>query len=443
MTIFALSSAPGQSGIAVFRISGPETGDIIKMITNSELPSPRKAKLLKLNNINNSSLIDEGIVLWFPGPNSYTGEDMAELHVHGSRGVITEIQNNLLSTKKCRMAEAGEFTKIAFVNGKINLLKAEAIGDLIAAETQIQIDQAQSIIRGKSFLKFEKIREEIIKILGTMEAKIDFPEEDIPENVTENIKKKVENIEIEIKKILDDNKVGEKIRTGFKIAIVGPPNSGKSSLMNYFSKRDVSIVSEIAGTTRDVLETHLNFDGFPVIISDTAGIRASKDIIEKEGIKLAFKKAEEADLRIVIIEPKNVEFFGFLNDLFDKSSILLINKTDLYDFKVPEQLKKFNPISISVLKETNIYKVISEIKFLLKKSLYSNTDIFITRERHRINLNNCILSLQDFKNKNLNEEFDKATEDLRVAVRNLGKVVGKVDVEEILSSIFSDFCIGK
>ena len=188
----------------------------------------------------------------------------------------------LLSTKKCRMAEAGEFTKIAFVNGKINLLKAEAIGDLIAAETQIQIDQAQNIIRGKSFLKFENIREKIIKILGTMEAKIDFPEEDIPENVIANIKNEVENIEIEIKKILDDNKVGEKIRTGFKIAIVGPPNSGKSSLMNYFSKRDVSIVSEIAGTTRDVLETHLNFDGYPVIISDTAGIRASKDIIEKK-----------------------------------------------------------------------------------------------------------------------------------------------------------------
>ena len=443
MTIFALSSAPGQSGIAVFRISGPETGDIIKMITNSELPSPRKAKLLKLNNINNSSLIDEGIVLWFPGPNSYTGEDMAELHVHGSRGVIAEIQNNLLSTKKCRMAEAGEFTKIAFVNGKINLLKAEAIGDLIAAETQIQIDQAQNIIRGKSFLKFENIREKIIKILGTMEAKIDFPEEDIPENVIANIKNEVENIEIEIKKILDDNKVGEKIRTGFKIAIVGPPNSGKSSLMNYFSKRDVSIVSEIAGTTRDVLETHLNFDGYPVIISDTAGIRASKDIIEKEGIKLAFKKAEEADLRIVIIEPKNVEFFGFLNDLFDKSSILLVNKIDLYDFKVPEQLKKYNPFLISVLKETNIDKVISEIKYILKKSLHSNTDIFITRERHRIDLNNCILSLQDFKIKNINEDFDKATEDLRVAVRNLGKVVGKVDVEEILSSIFNDFCIGK
>ena len=162
---------------------------------------------------------------------------MAELHVHGSRGVITEIQNNLLSTKKCRMAEAGEFTKIAFVNGKINLLKAEAIGDLIAAETQIQIDQAQKYYKRKKFLKFENIREKIIKILGTMEAKIDFPEEDIPENVIANIKNEVENIEIEIKKILDDNKVGEKIRTGFKIAIVGPPNSGKSSLMNYFSKK--------------------------------------------------------------------------------------------------------------------------------------------------------------------------------------------------------------
>ena len=443
MTICALSSASGSSGVAVIRISGPETKNLIKKLIKKDLPRPRIATLLELYNINNSSLIDEGIVLWFPAPNSYTGEDMAELHVHGSIGVIREIQNNLLSTKRCRMAEAGEFTKLAFVNGKINLLKAEAIGDLIAAETQIQIDQAQSIIRGKSFLKFESIREKIIKILGTMEAKIDFPEEDIPENVTADIKNEVENIEIEIKKILDDNKVGEKIRTGFKIAIVGPPNSGKSSLMNYFSKRDVSIVSEIAGTTRDVLETHLNFDGYPVIISDTAGIRASKDIIEKEGIKLAFKKAEEADLRIVIIEPKNVEFFGFLNDLFDKSSILLVNKTDLYNFKVPEQLKKYNPFPISVLKETNIDKVISEIKYILKKSLYTSTDVFITRERHRNDLNNCILSLQDFKNKNLNEEFDKATEDLRVAVRNLGKVVGKVDVEEILSSIFNDFCIGK
>ncbi len=443
MTVCALSSAPGQSGVAVLRISGPDTKQIVEMVTKKSVPSPRRAKLSQLHDITTSSVIDEGIILWFPGPKSYTGEDMAELHVHGSRAVITALQNTILDTKRCRLAEPGEFTKLAFLNGKINLLKAEAIGDLIAAETQIQIDQAQSIIKGKSFLKFENIREKIIKILGTMEAKIDFPEEDIPENITENIKKEVENIEIEIKKILDDNKIGEKIRTGFKIAIVGPPNSGKSSLMNYFSKRNVSIVSEIAGTTRDVLETHLNFDGFPVIISDTAGIRASKDVIEKEGIKLAFKKAEEADLRIVIIEPKNIEFFGFLNDLFDKNSILLVNKTDLYDFKVPEQLKKYKPFSISVLKETNIDKVVSEIKFVLKKSLYTSTDVFITRERHRIDLNNCILSLQDFKNKNINEEFDKATEDLRIAVRNLGKVVGKVDVEEILSSIFNDFCIGK
>ena len=443
MTICALSSAPGSSGVAVIRISGPETKNLIKKLIKKELPRPRMATLLKLYNINTSSLIDEAVVLWFPGPNSYTGEDMAELHVHGSRAIITCLQNTILDTKKCRLAEPGEFTKLAFINGKINLLKAEAIGDLIAAETQIQIDQAQSIIKGKSFLKFEKIREKLIKILATLEAKIDFPEEDIPENVTKNIKKDLEKIEEDIKKILDDNKVGEKIRTGFKVAIVGPPNSGKSSLMNYFSKRDVSIVSEIAGTTRDVLETHLNFDGYPVIISDTAGIRESKDIIEKEGIKLAFKKAEEADLRIVIIEPKNVEFFGFLNDLFDKSSILLVNKTDLYDFKVPEQLKKYNPFLISILKETNIDKVISEIKYILKKSLYTSADVFITRERHRIDLNNCILSLQDFKNKNLNEEFDKATEDLRIAVRNLGKVVGKVDVEEILSSIFNDFCIGK
>ena len=266
MTICALSSASGSSGVAIIRISGPETKNLIKKLIKKELPRPRMASLLKLYNINTSSLIDEAIVLWFPGPNSYTGEDMAELHVHGSRAIIKSVQNTILDTKKCRLAEPGEFTKLAFVNGKINLLKAEAIGDLIAAETQIQIDQAQSIIKGKSFLKFEKIRKKLIKILATLEAKIDFPEEDIPENATKNIKTDVEKIEIDIKKILDDNKVGEKIRTGFKIAIVGPPNSGKSSLMNYFSKRDVSIVSEIAGTTREVLETHLNFDGYPVII---------------------------------------------------------------------------------------------------------------------------------------------------------------------------------
>ena len=443
MTIYALSSGPGLSGIAVIRISGNETKEVLLNMTKGSMPLPRVASLKKILDIKTKKLIDEGIVIWFPGPNSYTGEDMAEMHVHGSRAVIKSILSNIAKVKNCRLAEAGEFTKIAFHNDKINLLKAESIGDLIASETEIQRKQALKIMSGKSSYKFNSWRESLLKILSRFEAKIDFPDEDLPKDILKNIKIELEKIKSEIGKILDDSKVGERIREGFKIAIIGPTNAGKSSLLNYLSRREVAIVSEMAGTTRDTIEVHLNIDGFPVVMSDTAGIRNSEDEIEKKGIKLAFKKAEDADLRIVIIEPKNVEFFGFLNDLFDKRSILLINKIDLHDFKVPEQLNKYSPFLVSILNETNIEKVISEIKFILKKSLYTNKDIFITRERHRINLNNCINSLQDFKNKSINEEFDKASEDLRVAARNLGKVVGKVDVEEILSSIFNDFCIGK
>ena len=258
MTICALSTGIGASGVAIIRISGQETSSLIKALTNKALPKPREATLLELNNINNSRSIDQGIVLWFPGPKSYTGEDMAELHVHGSKAVVKELQETLLSTKKCRMAEPGEFTKLAFLNGKINLLQAEAIGDLIAAETEIQMEQAQNIIKGKSFLKFNDLREKLIKVLSKVEAKIDFPEEDLPSHILDNVKKDVSIIENEIKKILNSYEIGERIRTGYKIAIVGPPNSGKSTLMNYLSKRNVAIVSDVAGTTRDVLQTNLN-----------------------------------------------------------------------------------------------------------------------------------------------------------------------------------------
>ena len=441
MTIYALSSGPGISGVAVIRISGKETSEILKLLTKKNLPKPREATIKKIIDPNSSELIDEGIILWFPGPESYTGEDMAELHTHGSKAVIDAIHKALEDTKKCRIAEPGEFTKIAFQNGKINLLKAESISDLISSETEIQRKQAINIMTGKSSKIYDDLRGRLIRALSNIEAKIDFPEEEIPEKIINEIKKNVDYVIEKIQKILNDQKVGERIREGFKIAIVGPTNAGKSSLLNHLSNRDVAIVSEIAGTTRDVIEVHLNINGYPVVLSDTAGIRKSKNEIEKKGIKLALKKAEEADLNLIVIEPKNLEFTGFLKDLIKSNSILVINKCDLKEVILTEQMKKIDHVIISVKNNTNLENLILKIKSKLKGKFIQTEEIIITRERHRQNLEQCLQNLVNFKNQK--DDFDKAAEDLRLATRHLGMIVGKVDVEEILGSIFNDFCIGK
>tara|TARA_B100000427_G_scaffold26082_1_gene19341 strand:+ start:895 stop:2226 length:1332 start_codon:yes stop_codon:yes gene_type:complete len=443
MTIYALSSGPGISGVAVIRVSGSETKNVIKNISKGPFPKARVATLKKFNKINTNELIDEGILIWFPGPESYTGEDMAEFHIHGSRAVIDAIHSSISKVENCRLAEPGEFTKIAFQNGKINLLKAESISDLIVSETEIQRKQAIKVMTGKSSDKFNSWRESLLKILAKVEAKIDFPEDDLPKNILNDIKINSKKIKLEIIKKLDDQKVGERIREGFKIAIVGPTNAGKSSLLNYLSSREVAIVSEIAGTTRDVIETHLNIEGLPVVISDTAGIRDSKDEIEKKGIRLALKKAEDADLNIVVIEPKSGNFTGFLRDLISEKSILVINKSDLGVEQISNDLKKYNPIYISLKNEKNINQLITVIKDKLKNQFINSEDILITRERHRQHLEQCVSHLENFENKSEINDFDKAAEDLRLATRHIGMIVGKVDVEEILGSIFNDFCIGK
>jgi len=296
---------------------------------------------------------------------------------------------------------------------------------------------------GKSSKKFNEWREKLLKILSNVEAKIDFPDENLPDSILKDIKNSSKKIKEEIKKLLNDEKVGERIREGFKIAIVGPTNAGKSSLLNYLSKRDAAIVSEIAGTTRDVIETHLNIDGYPVIISDTAGIRDSKDEIEKKGIKLALKRAEDADLNLVIIEPKSVDFSGFLSDSVSKKAIFVLNKSDLGLKNINSKIKKLNPIYISLKNEKNIDELISLIKKRLKNKFITSEDILITRERHRQHLEQCVYHLKNFEDKNKLDDFDKSAEDLRLATRHLGIIVGKVDVEEILGSIFNDFCIGK
>ena len=443
MTIYALSTGPGISGIAIIRVSGENTKKIIKLLTNENLPKARVATLKKINKINTSELIDEGIILWFPGPESYTGEDMAEFHVHGSKAVIDALHSSISQIENCRLAEPGEFTKLAFQNGKINLLKAESIADLISAETEIQRQQAIKIMNGKSSEIFNDLREKLLKILSNVEAKIDFPDEDLPVDVLKNIKKISNEVILSIKKILNDQKVGERIREGFKIAIIGPTNAGKSSLLNHLSKRDVAIVSEIAGTTRDVIETHLNIDGYPVVVSDTAGIRDSKNEIEKKGIKLALDKAENADLKLIIIDAKSIDFKGVLKQLMDENAILVVNKSDLLKKDLSSEIKNFEHVLISVKNNLNIENLILKIKNKLKNKFITNEDILITRERHRQHLEQSLNYLKNFEEKNEAEDFDKAAEDLRLATRHLGMIVGKVDVEEILGSIFNDFCIGK
>ena len=296
---------------------------------------------------------------------------------------------------------------------------------------------------GKSSDKFTSWRAKLLKILAHVEAKIDFPDEDLPKDILDEIQKTSNQVSKEIEKVLDDQKVGERIREGFKIAIVGPTNAGKSSLLNYLSKRDVAIVSEIAGTTRDVIETHLNLDGYPVVVSDTAGIRESKNEIEKKGIKLALNRAEDADLKLIIVDAKSVDFTSVLEELIDENAILIVNKSDLIVGNINNELKKHDHILVSIKNNLNLDKLILKIKKKLENKFISYEDILITRERHRQHLEKCITHLKNFKNKNGSEDYDKAAEDLRLATRHLGMIVGKVDVEEILGSIFNDFCIGK
>ena len=323
------------------------------------------------------------------------------------------------------------------------MLKAESIGDLIASETEIQRKQAVQIMNGKSAERFNSLREKLLKILSHIEAKIDFPDEDLPSNILKNIKKSSYDVIQNLEKILNDQKIGERIRDGFKIAIVGPPNAGKSSLLNQLANRDAAIVSETAGTTRDVVEVHLNIDGYPVIMSDTAGIRESRNEIERKGIKLSINRAEDADLKLVVIDAKNVEFTDLLLNLLKNDSILVVNKSDLIEGAETTDFKKFDHILISIKNNINLDNLISKIKDHLKNKFISSEDILITRARHRQHLEKCLEHLKSFNEKNEIEDFDKAAEDLRLATRNLGMIVGKVDVEELLGSIFNDFCIGK
>jgi tRNA modification GTPase len=441
MNIYALSSGRGPSGIAIIRLSGKDTLKIAQQISKEKNIKSREANLCKFYNPTNNQIIDEGLILWFPGPNSYTGEDLAEFHIHGSNAVISLFLAVLSKQTNCRMAEPGEFTKIAFQNNKIDLLKAESIGDLIHSDTELQRQQAIQIMQGNASSHYNNLRERLIKALAYIEAKIDFAEDDLPEKVLKEVQQTIKEIHKDIHKILEDNKIGEKIRDGFRVSIVGEVNAGKSSLLNLIAKRDVAIVSDEAGTTRDIIETYLNIDGYPVILADTAGIREAKNEVEQKGIFLALGKSKESDLNIVVIDNSSKSINNEIKKMINKDTIVLLNKSDVQN----KQNHKFDVDTVlaSVKENKNIDSLIKKIKEKLSKKFTSNNNALITRERHRVKLNECLKEIDNFLKKDQNKDLELAAEDLRMATRHLGSIVGKVDVEEILGSIFKDFCIGK
>jgi tRNA modification GTPase len=443
MNIFALSTGRGPSGIAILRLSGKDSLQISKLITKKSDIKSKEVNLCKFHDPSNDKIIDEGLLLWFPGPNSYTGEDLAEFHTHGSNAVVSCFLRVLSEQENCRLAEPGEFTKIAFQNNKIDLIEAESIADLIHAETELQRQQAIKLVQGNASNYYNSLREKLVKSLSYIEAKIDFAEDDLPENVLKEVQNSIKEIHKDIKQILEDQKIGEKIRDGFKISIVGQVNSGKSSLLNLLSKREAAIVSEEEGTTRDVIETYLNIDGYPVILADTAGIRKAKNKVEKEGIQRAIKKAKNADLTLVMIDNSLKQIDKGLKKLINENCILVFNKSDL-NKKIPKnEFTKNDQILISVKDNQNIDKLVKTIKDKLSKKFINANNILVTRERHRAKLNDALKEIEKFLKKNQQKEIETAAEDLRLATRHLGSIVGKVDVEEILGSIFQDFCIGK
>ena len=442
MNIYALSSGRGPSGIAIIRLSGKDALRISERISKKKEITSKTFNLCKFFNPSNNKLIDEGLLLSFPGPNSFTGDDLVEFHTHGSNAVISYFLKVLSEQDICRLAEPGEFTKIAFQNNKIDLVEAESIGDLIHAETELQRQQAINLVQGNASNYYNNLREKLIRSLAYIEAKIDFAEDDLPKNILKEVQQSIREVHEDIKKALEDHKIGEKIREGFKVSIVGDVNAGKSSLLNLLSKRNVAIVSEEEGTTRDIIEVYLNIDGYPVILADTAGIRDSKNEVEKKGMLLAINKSKESDLNLIMIDNSLKNINPKVKNLISEDCIVVLNKSDV-ESKQNHRFDKTEVILVSVKNNKNITELITKIKTKLSKKFINLNNILVTRERHRSKLNACLNELDNFLKKDQKQDIEMSAEDLRLATRHLGAIVGKVDVEEILGSIFKDFCIGK
>lgn len=438
-TIFALASAPGKAGVAVLRVSGAAAAAAIRRLTQRPLPAPRRAQRRRLADPASGEPIDEALLLWFPGPASYTGEDVAEFHIHGGRAVLAAMLDALGRVPGCRLAEPGEFTRRAFLNGRLDLTAAEGLADLVAAETEAQRKLALRQLGGELGRLYEAWRLRLLGSLARLEAAIDFPEEDLPEGLIQGSRDEAKRLAAEIAGHLDDRHRGERIRDGFAIAIVGPPNSGKSSIFNKLIERDAAIVSTVAGTTRDVIEAHLDLGGYPVLLADTAGLRLTRDEIESEGVRRALARAAAADLCLAVLDATRPdEIPDEIRQLPRDRVILVANKSDLA--AAPLSLDGRPALAVSARTAVGISGLREKTTKFVTECMAVGSSPVLTRARHREALAECRAALERAVAANLPELL---AEDLRLAVRALGRITGRVGIEEILDRIFAEFCIGK
>ena len=441
-TIYALSSGAGAAGVAVVRISGPQTDSILKALGVSVLPAARYAVLYNILCPNSKETLDNGLVLRFPGPASFTGEDVAELHTHGGEAVLSAVFGALETTGLARMAEHGEFTRRAFENGKLDLTAAEAVGDLVAARTDEQRKLALRQYDGDLADLYDGWRQDLIDLLGYAEAGIDFSDEELPEALHADVRNRIIHIKQMVVNHSSTELLGEQIRSGFPISILGAPNVGKSSLMNALARRDVAIVSEMAGTTRDVIEVQMNLAGFAVTISDTAGIREAADQVEAEGVRRAESRGRDAALKLVVMDAGEMDIPDRVRALIDKDTIVLLNKIDLHDtvpaIPVIETASAIIPISVKT--GAGVGDVVACLETSVKARLSGHEGPVPTRQRHREALKETVVALERASSGVLPE---LVAEDIRLATRALGRITGRIDIDEILDTVFRDFCIGK
>lgn len=461
-TIFALASAPGRAGVAVIRVSGPAAGEVLRAVCGfADLPEARRAIRCRMVDPASRSALDDGLAIWFAGPASFTGEDVAELHIHGGRATVEAVTTALAALPGLRLAEPGEFSKRAFLAGKIDLTEAEAIADLVDAGTDAQRRQALAQLGGGLADRLEAWRAELIDILAHTEAWIDFPDEDLPDDVEHAARARISALEGEIRAFLDDNRRGERLRDGLQIAILGAPNAGKSSLLNAIAARDAAIVSATEGTTRDVIEVHLDLGGWPVTIADTAGLRDAADEIEREGVRRALDRAGAADLRLVVFDASHAPDAASVAQLSEGAGgstggsvgavLAIANKADLVEAPLPAIAGMPEPIiggvpalAISAKTGDGLPELLRRLEGHAAEIMVGGEGVPLTRLRHRVALTDSAEALgRAAAVRGGAGDSELVAEDLRLAARALGRVTGRVDVEDLLDVIFNDFCIGK